>query len=573
VTPDKNFINTSMLSQAIANFDQDQQPETAESYKNIGNRWLKEGEFVNAASCYQKALEIDPSYVAAYYNLGLTYQRQNQLETAISYYYQALQVEPNNTAVLNNLGLALQNYGQTEEAVSCYQKLLEIEPENATNYYNLGFIFQEQEKLEVARSYYEKALSINPNDLSSLNNLGFVLNELVQPTEAIAVLQKVLAFSSDCAETYINLGIAYVQLDQFTEAIACYQKALELNPNYASAYNNLGVALEAQGNFGQALNSYERAIQTAPQRADYQWNRGLLLLRLGDLKAGFAEHEARWQMPAIAPHSFSQPLWDGTNLQGQRILLHSEGGFGDTLQFIRYVPLVAEQGGSVRIVCYQDLIPLFRQLPKVDQLASWDADLPDFDVHAPMMSLPYLFGTTLDTIPARVPYLQPPDILPFTLTVSSDTYLKVGINWGGNPRYKRDRRRSCSLQQFLPLLKIPQVIFYSLQKGPRALELEQFPGKLPIQNLSTQIQDFSDTAAAIAQLDLIITTDTSVAHLAGALGRPVWVLLDFVPDWRWMLEREDSPWYPTMRLFRQNRPGDWNGVLERVVLALQDFPQ
>ncbi|MBD2121379.1 tetratricopeptide repeat protein [Trichocoleus sp. FACHB-262] len=582
VTPDNEqlykllataYLQHGQLTAAIACYQKtvELNPQSPETHKNLGNAWLKQGNFSAAIACYQKALEIAPEYATAYYNLGLVYQRQKQLEAAIAHYRRAIELDPADTAAYNNLGLALQSNDQPETAIACYQKLLEIDASSVTTYYNLGLIFQEQENWEVARFYYEQALNLDADDVDTLNNLGFVLNELRQPSAAILRLQGAVTLNPSYVDAYVNLGIAYEKQDHLAEAIACYQQALALNPDHSSAFNNLGIAQEQQGNFDQALACYERAIQLEPQRAIYHWNRSLLLLRSGDLDIGFSEFEARCQMKALAPHSFPQPLWDGTNLQGRSILLHSEGGFGDTLQFVRYTPLVAERGGSVKIVAPQPLLRLLNTLAGVDQVISWEADLPDFDVHIPLMSLPHLFRTSLETIPASIPYLSPPEVLPFTLESLPNTFLKVGLTWGGNPEYGRDRSRSCLLEQFLPLLEIPEVTFYSLQKGPKAAELTNFPGEIALQNLSDRIHDFSDTAAAIAQLDLVITTDTSVAHLAGALGYPVWVLLNFVPDWRWFTDSDRTPWYPTMRLFRQTKLGDWSDVFERVNQALQNL--
>ncbi|MBD2096293.1 tetratricopeptide repeat protein [Trichocoleus sp. FACHB-591] len=601
------YVQQDQLPEAIACYHKalELNPLSPETHKNLGNAWLKQRDFVNAIACYQKAIELDPDYATAYYNLGLIFQRQNQLEGAIAHYRRAIELNPTDAAAHNNLGLALQSNNQPEAAIACYTKLLTIESDNSITYYNLGYISQAQGKLEAARYYYQKALNLNSCDITTLNNLGFILNELGQYEEAISVLQQALQLNPDYTnaltnlgiayiqlgkleegvlvlqksltldssqvEAYVNLGIAYERQDHFEEAITFQQQALALNPNHASAHNNLGVALEQQGEFSEALVCYEQAIQLEPKRASQHWNRSLLLLRTGHLEVGFAEFEARWQMKAIAPRSFPQPLWDGTNLEGRSILLHSEGGFGDTLQFVRYAPLVAERGGSVKIVCPQPLVRLLSSLPNIEQVVSWESGLPDFDVHAPLLSLPHLFGTSLGNIPANIPYLSPPEIFPFTLQSTANTSLKVGLTWGGNPEYGRDRSRSCSLDQFLPLLEIVKIAFYSLQKGPKATELIEFPREIAIQNLGDRIHDFSDTAAAIAQLDLVITTDTSVAHLAGALGCPVWVLLNFVPDWRWFTDSDRSPWYPSMRLFRQTTLGNWSDVFVRVNQALQDF--
>ncbi|HEY9876455.1 MAG TPA: hypothetical protein V6D12_23720 [Candidatus Obscuribacterales bacterium] len=266
---------------------------------------------------------------------------------------------------------------------------------------------------------------------------------------------------------------------------------------------------------------------------------------------------------------FSQPVWDGSNLEGRTILLHAEQGFGDTIQFIRYAPLVAGYQGRVFVECYAPLIKLFKCIPGIEQLIIKGETLPEFDVHAPLMSLPGILGTTLETVPAEVPYLSPP-IPPIQLEVPPETLLKVGIVWASKPNHPTTGRRSSPLSYFLNLQSISGVALYSLQKDPVAADMAQLQQAGLVQDLSDQLQDFIDTASAVSQLDLVISVDTAVAHLAGALGQKVWLLLSFIPDWRWMLGHEDSLWYPTMRLFRQESPGDWAGVFVRVAKALED---
>ncbi|HEY9872665.1 MAG TPA: hypothetical protein V6D12_04485, partial [Candidatus Obscuribacterales bacterium] len=275
------------------------------------------------------------------------------------------------------------------------------------------------------------------------------------------------------------------------------------------------------------------------------------------------------QMNDFPSRRFSQPVWDGSNLEGRTILLHAEQGFGDTIQFIRYAPLVAGYQGRVFVECYAPLIKLFKCIPGIEQLIVKGETLPEFDVHAPLMSLPGILGTTLETVPAEVPYLYPP-IPPIQLAVPPETRLKVGIVWASKPNHPTTGRRSCPLSFFLNLQSIPGVALYSLQKDPVASDLAQLQQTGLVQDLSDQLHDFSDTASAVSQLDLVISVDTAVVHLAGALGQKVWLLLSFIPDWRWMLGHEDSLWYPTMRLFRQESPGDWAGVFVRVARALED---
>ena len=323
------------------------------------------------------------------------------------------------------------------------------------------------------------------------------------------------------------------------------------------------MCIRDRGNWTEALACYRQALVLAPNFPEAHENLGMILLLYGNLRTGFAEYEWRCQTKKYLRRSFPYPLWDGSDLQGQKIILICDQGYGDAIQFIRYVPLITELDGKIIVVCQEPLLRLFSTVAGIEQLII--EAIVEFDVHAPLMSLPHLMGTTLDTIPAQIPYLTAPKPYPFILQSPAETYLKVGIVWAGSPGNQNDRNRSCNFSDFSSILKIPGIAFYSLQKGS---EITNLGG---VQDLSGKLNDFADTSAIIEQLDLVITVDTSVAHLAGALGKPVWVLLSFVADWRWMLEREDSPWYPTMRLFRQTQPGDWNGVFEKVAVALENW--
>jgi hypothetical protein len=309
--------------------------------------------------------------------------------------------------------------------------------------------------------------------------------------------------------------------------------------------------------------------------ANARYNRSLILLTEGNYREGFPEYESRFKTREFPPCPFRQPVWNGSDLTGRTILLHAEQGLGDTIQFIRYAAIVAQRGGRIVLTCHQPLIRLLSTLPSIDELVPLGYPTPNFDVYAPLMSLPGILGTTLETVPAAIPYLTPPAesnvrvISPGSDTAKQQTQrskppLKVGIAWSGGHLYKKNQSRSCPLKHFEPLLQLPDIAYYSLQKGIAQTTLAELVWETQIQDLGSQLGDMADTAAAIAQLDLVITVDTSIAHLAGALGKPVWVLLTYLPDWRWMLHREDTPWYPTMRLFRQTQPGDWQGVLDRV---------
>jgi len=334
-----------------------------------------------------------------------------------------------------------------------------------------------------------------------------------------------------------------------------------LKPDYADAHSNLANALKEEGRTAEALTYYQIALWHQPDAPSVRWNRALTWLQAGNFEHGWPEYEWRWQRKQTPARPFRQPRWDGSPLHGRTILLYSEQGLGDTIQFVRYASMVKERGGRVVVECPGMLLDLFRSCSGIDQLVAEAQPLPDFDVQAPLMSLPALFRTTLETVPAEVPYLHadPNCIEKWRQRLTYDGTLKVGICWQGNPHHQWDRHRSIPLCYFAPLAEVPDVKLFSLQKWHGVEQLRELTGRLPIIELS-DAETFADTAAVMTLLDLIITADTSVAHLAGALGVPVWVALAKIADWRWLFDREDTPWYPTMRLFRQPTLGDWKTV-------------
>src|SRR5437899_1944533 len=376
------------------------------------------------------------------------------------------------------------------------------------------------------------------------------------------------------ASHHYNLGETYRATGKLEDAIASYRQALALKPDFAEAHKSLGIALWDQGKLDEAITCFRQALTLKPDYVHAHCSLGLALLSAGDLSRGFTEYEWRWRLKEFerqcAGLILPQPFWDSYELNGGTILLYAEQGFGTTIQFIRYAPLVARRGGRVIVACQPELVRLLASVAGIAQVVSEREPLPDFDLHASFLSLPRIIGTTLETIPSQCPYLSPPESSSVKVEAPPDVRLKVGIVWAGLPIHRNDRNRSCPLSYFLKLAELPGVVLYSLQKQPMAAGLGEIVPGMRAHNLSDQIGDWADTAAAICQLDLVLTIDTAVAHLAGALGWPVWVLLPHVGvDWRWMTGREDSPWYPSMRLFRQNAPGDWPGVFARVSAELQ----
>jgi|GEM_PF-47666 len=504
---------------------------------------------------------------------GMAALRSGQWERAIAYYQQALPDSPQPADIHFHLGYAYHQLGQENQAMEQYQRALSLRPEFPEVLCNLGNLMQARNQWETAIAYYHRALSIAPHYPDAHNNLGTALFNQGQLAEAIAQYQQALQFKPDHLDAHYNLGNALVKQGDLAAAIDQYQQVLAQNPQHIGAAHNLGSCLFKQGEMSAAIGYFQQVLALDPHHVDAHFSLAIAWLIQGDLPRGFAEYEWRWQTKHFEKTPPTQPQWDGSDLAGRTILLHPEQGYGDLIQFIRYAPLVAARGGRVIVCCPESLQRLFASVPGIDRVLNMAVSPQDFEICAPLLSLPRLLGTTLETIPATVPYLQVPPDTSIQLTPPPGTRLKVGLVWAGSPDHPNDAQRSFGLRVLWPLLALSDIAFYSLQVGSPALALGELPEAYQhrIIDLSPQLTDFGETAAAIAQLDLVITVDTSVAHLAGALAKPVWVLLSYVPDWRWLLAREDSPWYPTMRLFRQPQLGDWAGVITQVVTALKDY--
>lgn len=554
-------------------------PNVKFNYWKLGLALLLEGREEEAQACWFSALlegdteKIEQSAKELIKILqveGIKRLEAGNYKQAEKIYIQLVEQDPTNAIAYKNLGNALFNQGKLDDAIAYYQQGLALEPNDAVTYYHLGIAFHQQDKLEEAIAYYQQSLALQPNSATVLNNLGNAWQRQRKLEEAIACYQQSLTLDSNDTLTYNNLGSALNAQDKVEEALTCFKKGFALDPNNLETIYNLVLVYQEQRQYEKALDCCDRAIKIDENYPDNRWSRALLLLRLGDYKRGFIEYEWRWRQENPA-RLLAKPIWDGWDLKGKTILLQAEQGMGDMIQFIRYVPLVLQHRGHIILECHPPLVRLFAAIAGIKNVVAIGEKLPYFDVYIPLLSLPRILGTTLETIPRQIPYLSALESVSFPLETPAKSYLKVGLVWAGNPEHPGDRKRSTSLQQFLPIFDVSDITFYSLQKGSKAAEINEIPPTINLVDLSSQINDFADTAAVIAQLDLVITVDTAVAHLAGAMGKPVWVLLCYNADWRWMSDREDSPWYPSVRLFRQNRPGDWQELLERVAQNLAKF--
>ncbi|MBE9092642.1 tetratricopeptide repeat protein [Tychonema sp. LEGE 07203] len=541
------------------------EPDSANVLCLLGIALRQQGKVAEAIDFYDRAIAQNPDFVEAHLNKAHVLLDVGEYQRAIVSYEQVIKIQPNSALACNKLGWLKQQLGETDAAIVYYQAALKLDPNLVEAAHNLGKIFTEKNELNAAAACYLHALQINPKLTYSLLGLGRVLQQQGKLAAAFNCYQQAVEIEPKNPDAQNNIGAFYHEQGNPQAAIDHYRQALSFKPDFVDAINNLGHALVDLGNFQEAFYCHRRALELQPDNATAHLEFSLTLLLFGDYQRGFAEYEWRWRTPQLQPRQFQQPLWDGSDLDSKTILLHVEQGLGDSIQFIRYAPILRSRGAKVMVACYRELMRLFATVAGIEYLSVSFEGLPVFDFHAPLMSLPRILGTTLETIPANVPYLAPPAECKFAL--ASDAKFKVGIVWAGNPTRRKDNQRSCSLSDFIPFFDVAGIAFYSLQKNLSESDRTLLNHHL-VPDLSPHLNDFADTASAISQLDLVISVDTSVAHLAGALGKPVWVLLSFAPDWRWLLDREDNPWYPTARLFRQSQPESWQELFQDVRAAL-----
>jgi len=558
------------LRQAVA-----LQPHNPQAWSNLGEALQEMGQSAAAIAAYRKAVAQQPDMVATLNNLGNALCDQGQLEAAETVYRQALALRPDLLEPRSNLGSVLRKRGQLDEALIVFRAAVALAPQSPEAHNNLGVILRDLGQLDESIAACRQALALQPHYAEACTNLGNALKDQGQFAQATAAYRQAIALQPANPAAYSSLGQALREQGQPAAASAACRQAIALQPAYPEAYNNLGHALKDQGQVVAASAAYQQAVALNPGMPEFRVNLGLARLLLGDFAQGWVDYEWRWQIKnsGVTARDFSQPLWDGTAVEGRTVLLHAEQGLGDTLQFIRYVPLAARRARVV-VECQKDLVRLVEHsLGTIPVIARGDP-LPHFDVHCPLMSLPRLFGTTLASIPATVPYIvpDPQSVSTWAQRWGTTSDFKVGLVWAGGPQNKDDRRRSCALATLSALGKVPGVALYSLQRGPAAAQSQNPPPGMILHDWTADLHDFADNAALLANMDLVISVDTSIAHLAGAMGKPVWVLLSFAADWRWLLQRTDSPWYPTARLFRQARSGDWQAVIAQVAEALANWP-
>jgi tetratricopeptide (TPR) repeat protein len=537
----------------------------------------RQGRLPQAALAYADILAVKPDHVDALHMLGVIKLQSGELAEALRLMAAALKAKPKSPDVLINHGLVLNALGRHDEALASFEAVIAVKPNSAEAYNNRGSVLGKLGRSDEALESYERALALKRDYAEAHFNKSNLLMPLKRFEEALAAAERALALRPNYMKAYNNRANLLNALGRHEEALASAGRAQALDPKFSDAHYNAGNALARLGRHDEALDAFGRALALNPNHAEAQWNAALARLRLGDLRNGLKQYEWRWRQgdAAKARRRFPQPQWSGEPLAGKTLLLHAEQGLGDTIQLVRYVPLLAAQGARVIVEVQPALQSLLTGFEGAAQVIAFGESLPPFDLYCPMLSLPAAFGTEIETIPAKIPYLTADEerIAEWRGRLPARTGLRVGLVWSGNPTHQNDRHRSIPLAQLACLLEVPETTFVSLQKDVReedAAVLADAPRVAPI---GGRLRDFRDTAAVIALLDLVIAVDTSVAHLAGAMGRPVWVLVPFCPDWRWMLERADSPWYPSARLFRQPAIGDWQRAILQVRAALAALPR
>jgi tetratricopeptide (TPR) repeat protein len=467
--------------------------------------------------------------------------------------------------------------GQLRNAESVYRQVLAIQPEHPDALHLLGVIAGQEGHFEEAAILIRRAIAAVPTNPAYHYHLGNALRRMRQTDKAVECYRRAITLKPNDAELRNELGTLLAESGQFDQAVACFRKALEINPAMAGAYNNLGNVFYDLGEIEKAESNWRRAIELNPNLAEAHFHLSLILLTRGEFESGFREHDWRWKIPAVAmTRSSAVPLWNGEDLAGKRVLIWGEQGIGDVIQFVRYLPMVAEQvrqkpGGKIILACAPELIGVFKSFETCADLTSEPSESDRMDFYCPIVSLPRIFKTTVATIPATIPYLraEPDWAAKWKARLAKDRP-NIGLVWAGRAENPRDKYRSILLNQFAPLTAT-RARWISLQKGPAATQVKTPPPRMELIDWTDELADFGETAALIENLDLVITIDSAVAHLAGAMGKPVWVLIAYVPDWRWQSERIDSPWYPTMRLFRQPALGDWRTPIAKVASELRDY--
>jgi tetratricopeptide (TPR) repeat protein len=464
----------------------------------------------------------------------------------------------------SKLAFELHNAGRTAEAEALCRVLLQIRPQDGQVLFLLGMVLHKAGRDNEALGWLSLASQYHPEAARIFHGLGCVYQGLEDHKHAVAALEKAIQLDPQSPAPYYHLGLNCYWLEQVERAVSLFRRAVQINPQDSKSWNNLGKCLKELNQLDESIEAYNRALEIEPGYALVRYGRAVSLLTAGRLTEGFKEYESRWH--SMPRRQFSEPQWKGENAVGKTLFVHAEQGFGDAIQMVRFIRLARERVGHVILECRPELHALFKHSKCADIVIPYGAPIPAFDYYLPSSSLPYALGIVMETIPNQIPYLQAP---PHATLTSQQGQLKVGLAWAGNPSHHQDAARSLCLQDLTPILNVPNIAFYSLQQSVPTRDqacLASLSGAL---NANLKFKDYLETASVVNAMDLIISVDTSVAHLAGALGKPVWTLIQHSPDWRWFLDRTDSPWYLTMKLYRQAERNRWESPVTQIAEDLR----
>ncbi|MBF0423924.1 MAG: tetratricopeptide repeat protein, partial [Magnetococcales bacterium] len=551
------------------------QPDLVPAFQGLGHAYLQQGQGPLAAEALHQAHQLHPNNPETLVSLGLALQQAGWGDAARRSLQQALKMRPVYFDAHFHLGNIFMNQGNFKAAGDCYRRAVKIRKGSWEAWANLGSALLKQGCLTEARDCFHRAVQIRPQEPGLGVNLATVLHHLGEMDAALELYRRVIATAPEFPEAWLNLGHIWHEQSHLDEAEAAYRQALRLRPEFPEALTGLGIVAHKRGELAAALDWFRAAQNIRPDCAVAHYNESLTLLATGDYNSGWKKYEWRWRTEKFQPLPFSGPSWDGAPAQNITLLLLCEQGFGDSIQFIRYVSLVKERVGKIVLFCPPSLERLFRTMSEIDFLTSVSDGLPPWDCQASLMSLPGLLNTTLDTIPGHIPYLttNAADEKKFSLLLNQLPGLKIGLTWRGNPKHENDRHRSLNPAVMACLSRVEGCCFINLQKEISVEERSVWLQAGNFYDFMAESTDFADTAALIAQLDLVISVDTAVIHLAGALAKPCWLLLPPIADWRWLRQRDHSPWYPTLRLFRRGSREDWPTTMEQVMTSLREWVQ
>jgi tetratricopeptide (TPR) repeat protein len=550
-------------------------PNNPQAHNNLGVTLNSINQPYEAIESYDRAIALNPDYAEAFYNKGNTLKDIGKLNDALESYDRAIALQSDHFDAYNNRGFVFQKLNLLDEALKNYDKAIAIKPDYAETLNNYGAALKSLGQFNNAVNAFKRAIEIAPKYAQAHNNLGVTLNSINQPYEAIESYDRAIALNPDYAEAFYNKGNTLKDIGKLNDALESYDRAIALQSDHFDAYNNRGRILKELNQFDKALESYDRAIALKPDYAEALLNKSIVQLLLGNFKEGWENYEWRWSGSSLKgdKRNFNQPLWTGNKpIQGKTILVYGEQGLGDIIQFSRYIPLLHQLGSKIIFEVPESLLSIMKCLDKYCTLITTGKPLPDFDTYTPLMSLPLAFKTEISSIPSASSYLQIDEAIKnnWTRKLGPRKRMRIGLAWAGNSINENDKRRSINFELFRTLFNLP-LDFYSLQKECLESDKIIMNSISNFYNHQKDLYDFSDTAALIHHLDLVISVDTSVAHLAGALGKNVWILIPFSPDFRWMTKRSDSPWYPNATLFRQPQIYNWKNLIEEIKTLLSSL--